>query len=552
MNALENSSPLLIPTVKFNSIDEYFLSLSKSSRSDLKRCLHRNQGLNYEQTTYNYDECKYFMDVWSNCNGHNWGNWYSKEELQDLHNRGILKCFKSNDIAYHFVLKWGQYIYCNAPLYDKTVYKEIEIGKWMWVKLIQYCLRNKWVDYIDLMGPENICSFGEVIKNKTNVSDKGDFGYKWKFVPERIKNQSCKSFNHIKTVSDKVFIWKGLETPPKPKKLLVIAHPDDEAIFFGDWLLKNGNKVKVVCLSCSNEEVRFNEFQNCLKRAGVNYSECFDNEPSQDLFKKEPEIIKNLERIKKETDWEEVVTHNIYGEYGHIQHIQTHEIVRKIFNKDKIFVYYNSNQKSDNSHKQILLEKYPSQKQFCIDEIKQSLCTGSDWYKHTLNKNMIEYESVIKLSSFKNQLNINLIWTEGKDHVLFDIIKGIFREFLNRNHTVAIIEDFKLIPINKEDVNITFNKKDSQWCVDNGLDYFFVINDEMMIVKNSYNQYHHLINESIKSFVKTREIRDKLGDRINLVWLPLLRNWKVFIRKFEAHLYMGLVSQDKIKTAKAE
>ena len=145
-----------------------------------------------------------------------------------------------------------------------------------------------------------------------------------------------------------------------------------------------------------------------------------------------------------------------------------------------------------------------------------------------------------------------MIWTEGREHVLFDIIKGIFREFLNRDHVVSIIEDFKLIPINKEGVNITFNKKDSQWCADNGLDYFFVINDEMMIVKNSHNQYHHLIDKSIRSFVKTRKVRDELGDRTNLVWLPLLRSWKVFIRKLEAHLYMGLVSQDKIKNAKAE
>jgi hypothetical protein len=68
----------------------------------------------------------------------------------------------------------------------------------------------------------------------------------------------------------------------------------------------------------------------------------------------------------------------------------------------------------------------------------------------------------------------------------------------------------------------------------------------MMVVKNNYNEYNNLINKSIRSFVKTRKIRDELGDRLNLVWVPLLREWSVFIRKFESHIYMGLVSQNKI------
>lgn len=541
MNVLEHSSPLLIPAYRFSTIDQYLSSLSKSNRYDLKKALSGN--LDYQEVFYSYDECKRFMDIWSHCNHWSWGNWYSKEELQFFHNKGILKCFKSDNIAYHFVLKWDNYLYCNSPLYDKRIQYDLELSKFMWIKLIQYCIENNVVDYIDLMGPEHLTSFEEVIDRRNNTSDKGDFGYKWKFIPKDIKNKKYTLLNKFKIVSDDKVSWKGVSLPSYPSKLLIIAHPDDDAIFFGDWLIKNGKQAKVVCLTCSNDPVRFSEFKKCLSLAGVKHFECFENKPSLNVFQNEKQIYENLSRIKNETNWEEIVTHNIYGEYGHIQHIQTHEIVKKIFNQEKIYVYYHSTKKSNGFGKNKLLETYISQKQYGIDEIRNSECTGSDWYKHTIDRNLIDYQSLVKLKDFKNELKINLIWTQGSDHVLFDIIKGICREFLNRQHIVSICEDFNF---EQGDVNITFCREDSQECLNKDLEYFFVINDEMMVVKNNYNDYNHLIDKSIRSFVKTRKTRDEIGDKLNLIWLPVLRKWSIFIRKFEAHIYMGLVSKNKI------
>jgi LmbE family N-acetylglucosaminyl deacetylase len=531
MNVLEHSSPLLIPVYR----------LSKSNRYDLKKNLINN--LNYKEVFYSFDECKHFMDIWSDCNDWSWGNWYPKEELQLLHNKGVLKCFKCENIAYQFVLKWDRYIYCNSPIYDKRNNYDIEIGKFMWVKLIEYCIKNNTADYIDLMGPENLSCFGEVIDSRNHTSDKGDFGYKWKLVPKDIKNKKYKLLNNFKIVSDKNILWKGVNLPSKPSKLLIVAHPDDDAIFFGDWLTRNAKQTKVVCLTCSNDPVRFLEFKNSLSSAGVVHFECFEHNASLDLFDCLDEIQTNLLRIKNEADWQEIVTHNIYGEYGHIQHVQTHEIVKKIFDNNKIQVYYNSNIKSNNNKKEKLLDAYESQKKFCIEEIRNSECTGSDWYKHTVNKNMIDHESIIALSKFKNTLKINLIWTQSENHVLFDIIKGVHRELRNRGHEVVIAKSF---PLSEADVNITFCREDSLQCLENNVQYFFVINDEMMVVKNNYNEYNNLIDKSIRSFVKTRKIRDELGDRLNLVWVPVLREWSVFIRKFESHIYMGLVSQNKI------
>ena len=132
----------------------------------------------------------------------------------------------------------------------------------------------------------------------------------------------------------------------------MVAHPDDEAIFFGDWLLENAHETKVVSLTASMDyniwhkerhETRYYEFQNCMKRAGVKYFECLGMEtPTLNPLQYRDDYKNVLKRISWETDWQQIVTHNRHGESGHIQHVETHELVRDIFPKDKIYVYKNS------------------------------------------------------------------------------------------------------------------------------------------------------------------------------------------------------------------
>jgi len=63
--------------------------------------------------------------------------------------------------------------------------------------------------------------------------------------------------------------------------------------------------------------------------------------------------------------------------------------------------------------------------------------------------------------------------------------------------------------------------------------------------EETIKEYKDLIDKSVKSFVQTRKVRDIIGDRINLVWVPLFRNWPILTKKLEAHLLMGLVSLEK-------
>lgn len=557
MNVLKNSAPLIVPVSRFFTFEKYLSSLSKSCSYATKRALAKvsesHPEIKYEPVNFNPKECREFMDLWADCNGWSWGDWYREEELQNLHDRGILHCF-SCGIAYHFVLKWGNYVYCNSPLYDTKQFKKIGIGKWMWIKLIEYSINNKWGDYIDLMGPEGFNTFGEVIANRDKTNEPGDFGYKWNLVPEDIKSSRDKTLNHLEIVSEETFVWKGVSLPPKPSKLLIIAHPDDEAIFFGDWLMENGPNTKVACLTSSMDfwdwnkdesRTRFKELKDSLRAAGVNYFECLGKDtPTLDPFTKKDYIKTFLNRLNQETNWEMVVTHNQHGEYGHMQHIETHDMVKEAFPNDKIYVYKNSNVKLPTNRKQLLLDQYPSQHKYCINEIRTSEWTGSDWYKHTVGKNMIDYESIEKLEDTKTSFQIVLYWGDKTaDHVTYDFIKKLSEKLSDRGHETVVSRVFDSWPWNP-DMFLTFRMADAEECVENNRDFYFFADDEALLNEQNFEEYQKILDKSIRSFVRSWKTRNKLKDRTNLVWVPRERDWDILAKKTEAHLLMGRVEND--------
>ncbi len=557
MKVLRKSSPILIPISRFSDFSNYLGSLSKGSQQDfVNNALKLNKDLSYGLVNFSHSECRKFMDLWSECNGWGWGDWYRPEELQDLHNRGILKCFKSGGgYAYHFVLKWGRYVYCNAPLYDTRLHKDREISKWMWLKLVEYSISNDWVDFLDMMGPEELSTYGEVIKNRAHTDQAGDFGYKWKFVPKDIKDGEDKSLDHLEIISEKKFIWKGIELPPEPTKLLIVSHPDDEAIFFGDWLMENGPRTKVVCLTSSmnfdwwqrdRSTTRFNELQSSLRAAGVNYFECLEQDATLDPLLNKDYIKTFLNKVKQEADWEVVLTHNQYGEYGHLQHIETYEMVREVFPHDRIFIYKNSSQRLPTNRKQILLDKHESQQEYCIREIKHSEWTGSDWYKHTEGKNMIDYESIIKLNDTKTSYQIALYWgEETKDHHTFDFISKFSEKLGERGHKAVVSRVFDSWPWDP-DMLLTFRVVDAIECIEKNRDFYFFVNEEALINEQNFEEYREIVDKSVRSFTRTWKIRNEIGDRKNLVWLPRERDWDILIRKAEAHLLMGMVGKGRL------
>ena len=99
--------------------------------------------------------------------------------------------------------------------------------------------------------------------------------------------------------------------------LIVTAHPDDELLFFGDFLINNANNSTVLCVSNSSNFFRRNEFMKVMETLQCNYI-MWDFKDCQS-YSTSPELKNKLAEITKK--YKNIYTHSLSGETGHPQHI---------------------------------------------------------------------------------------------------------------------------------------------------------------------------------------------------------------------------------------
>jgi len=123
-------------------------------------------------------------------------------------------------------------------------------------------------------------------------------------------------------------------------RLVFVAHPDDETIWCDEKLDDKTHVVVVFGLSKLGLEIaklRKNEFKNAIQIAGCTY-EIWNYPEKSKLTQNdsiiEENIIKVLDNFK---NIESIYTHNEFGEYGHMDHINLHNIMKNVFQK-----YYKS------------------------------------------------------------------------------------------------------------------------------------------------------------------------------------------------------------------
>lgn len=121
----------------------------------------------------------------------------------------------------------------------------------------------------------------------------------------------------------------NVDTDHQPSILMVVAHPDDEILWGGDYLIKERQNVHVVVTSTQNRETseRFKEFKAVQEKVGYHGEFLDGNDTGDSSEGLESHIHQRIKSLICENTWERIITHGPEGEYGHRRHQQVHDAV---------------------------------------------------------------------------------------------------------------------------------------------------------------------------------------------------------------------------------
>jgi len=112
-------------------------------------------------------------------------------------------------------------------------------------------------------------------------------------------------------------------------KLMIVAHPDDEALFGGAELLTHPEEYKVVAVDEYQNEVRRAEWISSMQFIGITDSEHWSGfKGGEDYYREK--LIYELLRVLRERKYKKIVTHNRKGEYGHPRHRALHDVLNHL------------------------------------------------------------------------------------------------------------------------------------------------------------------------------------------------------------------------------
>lgn len=127
-------------------------------------------------------------------------------------------------------------------------------------------------------------------------------------------------------------------------KALIVAHPDDEIIWFSPqdfdliviaFLARHD---KPYAESCRKLAIEAHPLKNRIVLLGIEESGFWKDGKRQFEFQKSEQALSDaLESLKKQFVITEIYTHNAEGEYGHDDHILVNKIVSLLFHEIKIF-----------------------------------------------------------------------------------------------------------------------------------------------------------------------------------------------------------------------
>lgn len=135
-----------------------------------------------------------------------------------------------------------------------------------------------------------------------------------------------------KLINHAALVWWRIRDrffPPETDAVLLVAHPDDDALFFHSFIKE---RKPYVCLMTTGWSLRrMSDFKKCMRHYGVKYR-------AYPLKSKDDRVLlieKHVKSVLKMKYFSVVATHNATGEYGHEEHIRVHEAVVSVLKKEK-------------------------------------------------------------------------------------------------------------------------------------------------------------------------------------------------------------------------
>lgn len=196
------------------------------------------------------------------------------------------------------------------------------------------------------------------------------------------------------------------------KKLMIVAHPDDETLWGGSHLLDDD--YFVVCMSNGWHKKRSADFDRVMKQTGeksviLDYPDVRKDWTINGKYGYEMDTYstcreameRDIQFLLTYKDWDEVVTHNPNGEYGKFHHQQISKMVTQIFNKtlkEKSELYYFGiyYPKGEEIPGEMISERNLEIKKKLVDEYQPTAKGAIDAFGH-----MIPYENWISEKDWK-------------------------------------------------------------------------------------------------------------------------------------------------------
>ena len=186
-------------------------------------------------------------------------------------------------------------------------------------------------------------------------------------------------------------------------KLMIVAHPDDESYWGGAHLLEDD--YLVVCITCGTVPIRVTEFKKAMTLTKDDYIMLgypdLTNGKKDNWDKVYTSIKKDLEDIINIKQWQQIVTHNPNGEYGHIHHKMTSKMVTQLSNSEVLWYfgrYYSKEKIGQVNNIKKISDETKKLKINKLIPIYKSQKNAENMFKH-----MFDYENFV----FNKDWNVN-------------------------------------------------------------------------------------------------------------------------------------------------